>query len=204
VSGESGIQQATNPTSPSQPTQPLPPRSGVVWYNHLKLKDIKQRVATQQRGDSSSGSAGAGPTKGAAGAGGPHGLSGDEEDGRPPLVDIVVTHRSKREILSEIKRLQEEMDLLEQRQGGDGSSGGGGGGGSRQLIGTRVATSGDGAVGASSVLSGVWGMGGAAVGLGADLKSRVGAAVSPGPLARAAAAGAASPRGLNPVAEKEV
>jgi hypothetical protein len=64
----------------------------VVWYNHLKLREIKQRVAKQHSG----GGGGVLPTTagaagGAAARGKARGSSDDEE--RQPLVDVVVTHR---------------------------------------------------------------------------------------------------------------
>ena len=49
---------------------------GVVWYNHLKLRDIRERVAAQHAGGG-----GAGKEK-----------AGEDEE-RQPLVDVVVTNR---------------------------------------------------------------------------------------------------------------
>lgn len=49
-----------------------------MWYNHLKLRDIRERVAAQH---AAGGGGGAGKEK-----------AGDEEE-RQPLVDVVVAHR---------------------------------------------------------------------------------------------------------------
>jgi hypothetical protein len=88
----------------------------VVWYNHLKLKDIKQRVATQQQQQPQH----------------IHSGGGDERSGAP-RADVIVTHRSKAEILADMRRLQAEMALLEKQE----AAGGGGGVGAELKI--RVA-----------------------------------------------------------------
>lgn len=61
--------------------------SGVVWYNHSKLRALKAKAA-QQDGKS-------------------------DEDLEQPLLQ----NRSKADILSEIQRLQRDMDVLERRPG---------------------------------------------------------------------------------------
>jgi len=190
--------QHQHPPNPAQPntqpnTRPTPNR-GVVWYNHLKLRDLKDRVSTQQRTGS--------PTPGAPGGqkGDPAAAAGYDEE-RNGLVSVV-THRTKGEILSEIRRLQEEMEALEGSKAA-GAGGGGSDGGGRYpgagLIGTRVGSSGDGA--AMAVVTTTTTV------VTNELKSR--GPASPGPgvgrLARlAAGVGPPGAKGMSPSAEKEV
>jgi hypothetical protein len=96
--------------------------SGVVWYNHAKLRMLKQRAA-QQDGKRDE----------------------DLEQQQQQPLPRRVTHVSKDDILGEIRRLQHEMDALEQRRGG-AAGGGGAAAGALAGSGMTIKAGGSGAV----------------------------------------------------------
>ncbi len=71
--------------------------SGVVWYNQMKLAAIKSKVASDTKDPGLSG-----------------GGKGDEES-----KGVLTGGRSKEDLMGEIRRLQNQMNALENRLDGD-------------------------------------------------------------------------------------
>jgi hypothetical protein len=88
--------------------------SGVVWYNQMKLKALKAKVAQGSSSDKAYSSKSK-PEGGLAYLGHPAAAA----DLEAPLLQS----RAKEDILAEIQRLQAEMDAIDRRVGAAGSHG---------------------------------------------------------------------------------